>query len=311
MQQNEIRISETETEYLLFIPYNQKERARSINGRIWDPERKCWVYPRNISMYKALREEFAADLTSSSSLTPPQSFDEQETQKEEERNSELQKEFHHLRQTLLEINATGETALLGEMLSTKEKEIRLLQTESRNKDRENDELKRRIDQLEEKILTTEGEIKSLKAAIHSKDSENDELRQQADQLQDINTHPGIRNIAVEATGDDPAFGEHFRTLPIDENHPEILIETLRNWLKNCLKTGPKDFKELPELIQEHTDFDKSDNDLAHVIRTQRNLVVFQKEDIDERTIMGRALCCFFAAALLSPKLPEPKQPAFK
>ena len=62
------------------------------------------------------------------------------------------------------------------MLSAKEEEIQSLQTESHNKDRENDELKRRIDQLEEEISTTEGEIKSLKAAIRSKDRENDELR---------------------------------------------------------------------------------------------------------------------------------------
>ena len=33
MQQNEIRISETETKYLLFIPIYQKERAKGISGR--------------------------------------------------------------------------------------------------------------------------------------------------------------------------------------------------------------------------------------------------------------------------------------
>ena len=137
------------------------------------------------------------------------------------------------------------------------------------------------------------------------------MKTQIVQFQDINTHPRIRDIAIKAsTEDDPTFREHFKTLPIDENYPETLIETLRNWLKNCLKTGPKDLRDLPELIKEYKDcdkFDQSDSDLAHVIRTQRNLTAFGKEEIDERTIMGRALCCFFAAALLSPKLSKSDQ----
>ena len=146
MQQNEIRISETETQYLLFIPIYQKERAKGISGRTWDPEQKCWIYPRNIRMYKALIEEFADDLTLSSSFTPPQSFDEQETQKEEEQESELQKEIAQLRRTLSKMNATGETTesirSLSQMLSTKEEEIQSLKAESHEKDRENDEVEK-------------------------------------------------------------------------------------------------------------------------------------------------------------------------
>ena len=104
--------------------------------------------------------------------------------------------------------------------------FKIFKPKGRNKDRENNELKRQIDQLEEKILTKEGEIKPLKAESRDKDKENNKLRQQVNQFQNINIHPGIREIAVKATGDDPVFGKDFSTLNIDENLPE----RLRNWL---------------------------------------------------------------------------------
>ena len=192
-------------------------------------------------------------------------------------------------------------------------EIHSLQAAIRNRGRENEALQTQIDQLQgeintytENIRTKDAEIHSLQAAIRNRGRENEALQTQIDQLQDINTHPRIRDIAVKATEDDSVFGEYFRTLNIDENRPESLLETLRNWLIVRLKTGPNDLRPLPELIQEHFDQagDRADRDLAHVIRTQRNLIVFKKQEVDERTIMGRALCCFFAAASLCPELPE-------
>jgi hypothetical protein len=286
--QNEIKISETETEYLLFIPIYQKDRAKGINGRTWDPERKCWVYPRNIRMYKALIEEFADDLTLSSSFTPPQSFDERETQKEEEQKSELQKEIVHLRQTLSEINATGEATTesirsLGKMLSTKEDEIQLLKVEGDKKDKKNDEIKRQIAQLQ---AETKKPSTDIEASF-------------------VDTDQRIRDIALEATGNDPVFGEYFKTLDINEGLPIELGKWLEMQLKNTLNSSENLF----DLIQQCEDaeiFDRNDISLAHVIRGQRNLILHDST-IDERTKMGRALYCLFAAALLSPKLPEPPE----
>ena len=286
--QNEIKISETETEYLLFIPIYQKERAKGINGRTWDPERKCWVYPRNIRMYKALIEEFADDLTLSSSFTPPQSFDERETQKEEEQKSELQKEIVHLRQTLSEINTTGEATTesirsLGKMLATKDGEIQLLKVEGDKKDKKNDEIKKQIAQLQ---AETKKSSTDIKASF-------------------VDTDQRIRDIALEATGNDPVFGEYFKTLDINEGLPIELGKWLEMQLKNTLNSSENLF----DLIQQCEDaeiFDRNDISLAHVIRGQRNLILHDSA-INERTKMGRALYCLFAAALLSPKLPEPPE----
>ena len=244
--------------------------------------------------------------------------------------------------TLHELNLTksDNTRLLIENAELK-KDVQSFETESHNKGKENDELKKRIDQLDETINTHDAtiddlrqtlsekeeiisnqkrEIQSLKADNRSKDRENVELQTQILQLQEINTHPRIREIVVDVTGDNPVFGEYFRTLNIDKHLPIALRKWLEMRLKQALSKGLNDKTELHYLIRDYTnfdedystdpdEFDKSDNHLAHVIRTQGNLIAH--EEIDEKTIMGRALCCFFGTALLSPKLPEPKQPAFK
>lgn len=71
-----IDIQENETEYLLTIPQEQKERARAIKGRDWSWKRKVWAYPRTNETYDALIAEFGKDLSSISFTRPtPHSVD--------------------------------------------------------------------------------------------------------------------------------------------------------------------------------------------------------------------------------------------
>jgi len=57
-----IDIRETEKEFLLFVPAPQKDRARAIAGYRWNPNRRCWVYPKTPRVYDALLAEFREDL---------------------------------------------------------------------------------------------------------------------------------------------------------------------------------------------------------------------------------------------------------
>lgn len=293
-RQNKIKITETETEYLLFIPANQKLRARVSQTR-WDPARQCWVYHRKISTYYALIKEFAADLTSSSSSTNPQ---------EDEQKRQLQGEIDYLKDTVSEME---------DIILTKADEIESLQAEGRQKNEVNSKLQEEIDRLrkideisaniselvDERRSSRDGEIQSLNDVIRNKTTENRTLRTQISQLQDINTHPEIRNIAVKATGDGPVFRERFRIFNINTNLP---VE-LRRWLEELLIPRADYHGNLNQAINQYSNFDRPDELLAHVIRTQGNLSAHRSE-VDERTRMGRALCCFFAAALLSPQLPD-------
>ena len=115
---SQIVIKETSNEYLLYIPREQKERAKGIEGRRWDPDRVCWVYPRNIRMYNALVSEFGDDLTPSSAFSPPKKFQELSSQQ-----SSISVE-----QNLAEL-----TELLRErekMISEKDKEIQDLRKQT-------------------------------------------------------------------------------------------------------------------------------------------------------------------------------------
>lgn len=57
-----IDLRETENELLHFIPAPQKDRARAIQGFRWNPNRRCWVYPKTPHVYDALVAEFRDDL---------------------------------------------------------------------------------------------------------------------------------------------------------------------------------------------------------------------------------------------------------
>lgn len=56
-----IEVTETAEDYEVKIAPGEKERAKKIPGRRWDPGRTRWVYPKTIRSYRALRKEFQRD----------------------------------------------------------------------------------------------------------------------------------------------------------------------------------------------------------------------------------------------------------
>ena len=51
-------LRESRTEYLLYVPYDLRHQARRIEGRRWDPVRKCWAFPKTPRSLADLRLEF-------------------------------------------------------------------------------------------------------------------------------------------------------------------------------------------------------------------------------------------------------------
>lgn len=64
------RVVEEDDHYCVYINAKNKNRAKSITGRIWDPALKCWKYPKKLDVYLDLRSEFAND---DFSISPPPS----------------------------------------------------------------------------------------------------------------------------------------------------------------------------------------------------------------------------------------------
>ena len=193
-----------------------------------------------------------------------------------------------------------------EIISNQRHEIQSLKDVIGERDKEQDGLNGRNRELKEQVNTHKATIGTLRRTL----SKKEEII--SNQLQNINTYSKIRDIAVKAAGTDLEF----KTLKIDEYLPINREEWLETRLNQAL--GRRNVG-LYNLIDNHIDFDEdlnrdeldySDYDLAHVIKTQRN-VLAHPEKMKKETGMARVFCCFFAAALLSPKRPKPKQPAFK
>lgn len=276
-----IRIRETKNEYLLSIPAAQKERARGIQGRRWDPQRVCWVYPRNTRMYHALIAEFGDDLTSESSFTPPQTIPGQDRSKEQDAAG-LQQNIERIDQTLSELlkfldQADNERA---EILLRQQSNIESLRTESRTKDEE---------------------IASLKTEREKLLSENKRLSVEAKTSSDGGREEMIRELALEVTGHDQTFGEAIGDLQIDATLPLQVGRKVENLLTQTLHSSGTFY----ELITECDDaemLDEESVDLAHIIRKQRNVNVHPVGPVDSKTELGRGLLCLFCASLLYPKL---------
>ncbi len=276
-----IRIRETKTEYLLSIPAAQKERARGIQGRRWDPQRVCWVYPRNTRMYHALIAEFGDDLTSESSFTLPQTIPGRDRSNAQDA-PELQQNIERIDQTLSELlkfldQADNERA---EILLRQQSNIESLRAETQTKDEE---------------------IASLKTEREQLLSENKRLSVEARTSSDGGREEMIRELALEVTGHDQIFGEAIGDLKIDATLPLQVGRKVETLLTQTLSSSGTFY----ELITECDDaemLDEESVDLAHIIRKQRNVNVHPVGPVDSKTELGRGLLCLFCASLLFPKL---------
>ena len=68
---NLIQLKQTDNHYILSIPNTLVERAKKIITGDWDSVNKVWKYPRNISTYDSLMNEFNKDIDEIK-ITPPE-----------------------------------------------------------------------------------------------------------------------------------------------------------------------------------------------------------------------------------------------
>jgi len=72
---NLINLNQTESHYILTIPNTLSERAQKILPYEWDSINNVWKYPKNISSYDSLINEFNKDIEQIK-ITPPKSNQE-------------------------------------------------------------------------------------------------------------------------------------------------------------------------------------------------------------------------------------------
>jgi hypothetical protein len=123
MSRLQYALKETEKEYLLFVPYTLKDRAKAIEGRHWDRDRGCWVYPRTARIFDTLIADFADDLVVIEATRPTgrKTGDEESVLCEE--NAKLKRELETLRTHVESQSQNEEARHLAQVLGTKDHEL--------------------------------------------------------------------------------------------------------------------------------------------------------------------------------------------
>lgn len=281
-----IDLKETEKEYLLYIPPTQKERARQIQGRRWDIERKAWVYPRTQRMYSALLAEFADDLIAID-ITPPETGTYSSVKKDnlEKQNTVLQEKLENISKTV--------EALVSE--KSGEEKMSVLQA--------------KLADQSSMISSLQFELKNTQQTLRSSQAESDQLLQETRELQQQvkssnseTLEESLIKLAISSTGNDGTFELTLKRIGMDNTFPIEFCKVLEHCLRNMLKTNDRELS-LYELLSQARDAELMPDeafDLAHSIRKQRN--VLAHHDVDARTRKIRILYVITAASLLWPHL---------
>lgn len=274
-----IRITETEQEYLLSIPAGQRERAKEIEGRSWDPERKVWIYPRTKRMYRALLAEFRHDLQKVEITSPDLDADTKKSANMEAENAGLQNRIEELEKRIEELSTAKVDAKISVFQSTIA------------------ELKSKINDLETELGVKQNETEEIKNDYARLLKES--MQQPGDSLNE-----NIKKLAVLSTGNNKTFECALNAIGISEQFPsefqKILMHRLCDMLSEEYNT--LNLFELLERAKESDLIPSEALDLAHTIRKQRN--VFMHHDIDPNTRQIRILYFVIAYSLLWPHLEE-------
>ena len=281
-----IRLSETDSEYLLAIPSSQRDRAKGIEGRRWDPGRTVWVYPRTKRAYDALLAEFGDD-PSFRKITQP-SPERPEVASPEDENRHLQAQLEHIQKTLAALTSHQQT---------------------------NDQ-----DKWRDLVAERDAEIERLRSARHATEASAAEAKREIDRLQAalrsaekkrVPEHKSLGELAkaaaIAATDDDEGFVRAVERLPLTSMFAVEVAKKMEVALRLRLGVGMADMS-LFDLISEARALELLPDeaiDLAHTIRRQRNVIAHY--EIDPVTNPARILLVLFAASVLWPYLTQWKE----
>lgn len=142
-------LQETDNEYLLAINYYQRDRAKGIAGRKWDPDTRCWIYPRNEETYAALMGEFEGEFQGIIP-DPPITSD----------------------QTIKEINANKLQKVLDEVLNKSKNKYSEIIDELNNKNQEIEKSNKRLIKENKVLRNQENDFLSFQVSHFSRLIEN-------------------------------------------------------------------------------------------------------------------------------------------
>lgn len=300
------KLEDDGTELLLTVPYAERERAKGIPGRKWDPDRKAWIYPRSKAVYDAIIAEFGTELERVSrpafGKKPPEAAATPGRTGRHE--PELHEQIKELQRTLKAVHQGGATGAAA-MVEALKDQLKAREKSEQSTLEENRVLHRKVAELESRVAVTEAELERaqyraardgeelirLRAAQSTKGKENPEAAFKQQLIQVVTgTAPG----AHELSGLISRRGFHDQ-LPVEIGG--LLETTLRSRLK------VRDRSSLFDLIDTARDAELLTDEgyhMATTVRVERNKVAH--DNVAAVTYRARALLVLAAATLFYSEL---------
>jgi len=304
---NKPTLTATENEFLLFIHPEIKERAKVIRGYRWDPERRCWVYPRTQQVWDALVAEFGEELRTASLVRPASREQPPVEQVLTQRVEELERENAALRQAIDEsVDALVDADLDRASMEQSELVRELEETRAQQE-------KARL-LYEARIADLEREARGAAARREQAMAELEAARKGLATLQSqlIEASRGsdwqarLKQMALEATGNDSGFAAILDGLDLSDSLPLKAARLLEDQLRLLLRVpaGQRglDLYDLIRQAEAEELLPRDAIEMAHLIRRQRNTIAHA--EAYEKTYQARSVLCLLAIALLWPELPE-------
>jgi myosin heavy subunit len=304
-----IDLKQTDTEYLLFIPPAQKERARAIDGRRWDPDRKCWVYPRTVRMFDALIAEFGDDLLSISITRPTRSEQNGPPAGAVRSAANLQAENQSLKDDLAKIQESLEI-IKNANGNAKTAEVQTLKVTLASRETELAEIRRKLELQEKELHHTKQQLREIENKADQLQSQNNILQREVTNRQTnieeikAQLRRMIVQYAIDASGKNTKFTQIIEKTEMNYSFCVAIGRELERELRQRLKVDEKTTS-LYDLIAQANDagiLTPDGVDLAHFIRKQRNKMAH--DGADPQTYLARMVLSLYAAALLWPELLE-------
>jgi hypothetical protein len=233
---NKPTLTATENEYLLFIHPEIKERAKVIRGYRWDPERRCWVYPRTKQVWDALVAEFGEEIGKAAKVRPAPAQAAPSAQALQARIEELERDNAGLREALNQsVDIMVDTDL--ERADLEQAGLRSQLEETRSQlvkvrslaEAEIADLRREAKGAEARRQITEAELTAARDSLVRLQRLLSERAASAD------CFASLKAMALEATGNDSGFAPVLDTLDLSNNLPLKAGRLLEDQLRLLLK----------------------------------------------------------------------------
>ncbi len=334
MTQKTKRLADSNSAYLLWVPFAEKERAKQIEGYRWDGQQKCWVFPKTQRAYDAIVSEFGDELENQVApqhgsqpapapqassapqppVEPPTAASLQELSALKSQLQELQSQLQL--QTALRERAEAEAATARQQ--TVDANAKLIARESRPDVaallKQSKDAMGRVAELQSELARVREALSAeqrTRATFEKEASEAElyflgriqELEGQArSKVTGADLHSRMVNLAVKASGNDADFAALVADELVQRGLEVKITAALSKALCALLKT-PAPSNDLFEIItaaRTQQVLALEDGVLADTIRRQRNTLAHQ--DLPKDDVRGRLFVILFAAALLWPKL---------